>query len=95
MAKYLGYKRIYTETGAAQNSRAVAAACAKESMDLVVYIGEKDFQRVNLNATVTELFFNSNSKIVRVTDGNATLLPAMAAALRAWSGGSRIFVRRG
>ena len=86
LAKYLGYKRIYTETGAAQNSRAVAAACAKENMDLVVFIGEKDYQRVNLNATVTELFFNSNSKIIRVTDGNATLLPAMAAALRAWSG---------
>ena len=32
LAKYLGYKRIYTETGAAQNSRAVAAACAKENI---------------------------------------------------------------
>ena len=74
LAKYLGYRRIYTETGAAQNSRAVAACCAKEQLDLTVFIGEKDFQRVNLNATVTELFFNSNSKIVRVTDGNATLL---------------------
>ena len=83
LAKYLGYKRIYTETGAAQNSRAVAAACAKENMECTVFIGEKDFQRVNLNATVTSLF---GAKIIRVTDGNATLLPAMAAALRAWSG---------
>ena len=83
LAKYLGYKRIYTETGAAQNSRAVAAACAKESIECIVFIGEKDFQRVNLNATVTSLF---GAKIIRVTDGNATLLPAMAAALRAWSG---------
>ena len=46
LAKYLGYKRIYTETGAAQNSRAVAAACAKENMECIVFIGEKDFQRV-------------------------------------------------
>jgi len=83
LAKYLGYKRIYTETGAAQNSRAVAAACAKEGLECIVYIGEKDFKRVNLNATVTSLF---GAKIIRVTDGNATLLPAMAAALRAWSG---------
>ena len=83
LAKYLGYKRIYTETGAAQNSRGVAAGCAKENMECIVFIGEKDFQRVNLNATVTSLF---GAKIIRVTDGNATLLPAMAAALRAWSG---------
>ncbi|SVC58854.1 uncharacterized protein METZ01_LOCUS311708, partial [marine metagenome] len=40
LAKYLGYKKIYTETGAAQNSRAVAAAAAKEDLDLTVFIGE-------------------------------------------------------
>ena len=81
LAKYLGYKKCITETGASMNARAVAAACARLSMECEVHIGAVDAKKVSLNKDITELY---GAKIVVVHDSTATLLPAMASALRAW-----------
>lgn len=81
LAKYLGFKRIKTETGASMNARAVASACALLDMECDVYIGALDAQKVSLNKDITELY---GANIIEVHDSSKTLLPAMAAALRGW-----------
>tara|TARA_B100002052_G_C15872029_1_gene595182 strand:+ start:872 stop:2116 length:1245 start_codon:yes stop_codon:yes gene_type:complete len=77
----LKVKKIITETGASMNARAVAAACAKLNLECEVHIGAVDEKKVNLNRNITELY---GAKIVVVHDSTATLLPAMASALRSW-----------
>ena len=74
----LKVKKIITETGASMNARAVAAACAKLNLECEVHIGAVDEKRLT-DRNITELY---GAKIVVVHDSTATLLPAMASALR-------------
>jgi len=82
MAKHiLKVKKIITETGASMNARAVASACSLLGLECEVHIGAVDAEKVSLNKDITELY---GAKIVVVHDSTATLLPAMASALRSW-----------
>jgi len=49
IAKRMGKKRIIAETGAGQHGVATATACALLGLDCVVYMGEVDMARQELN----------------------------------------------
>ena len=78
LAKRLGKKRIIAETGAGQHGVATATACALFDMECIIYMGEVDTQRQQLNVFRMELL---GAKVVAVTDGLRTLKEAVDAAL--------------
>lgn len=78
LAKRLGKKRIIAETGAGQHGVATATACALFDMECIIYMGEEDVRRQQLNAFRMELL---GAKVVSVTDGTRTLKDAVDAAL--------------
>lgn len=78
LAKRLGKKRIIAETGAGQHGVATATACALFDMECIVYMGEEDVRRQQLNAFRMELL---GAKVVSVKDGTRTLKDAVDAAL--------------
>lgn len=78
LAKRLGKKRIIAETGAGQHGVATATACALFDMECIVYMGEEDVRRQQLNAFRMELL---GAKVVAVKDGTRTLKDAVDAAL--------------
>src|SRR5579863_10202476 len=49
LARRMGKKRIIAETGAGQHGVATATVCALFGLDCVVYMGEEDMQRQQLN----------------------------------------------
>ncbi|KAL8130143.1 hypothetical protein V2J09_019298 [Rumex salicifolius] len=53
LAKRLGKKKIYAATGAGQHG--VAAACAKHSLECVVFMGSSDMDRQSSNVQLIEL----------------------------------------
>ncbi len=81
LAKYLGFKKVLTETGAFQNGRAVASACAALGLDLDIYVGANDAKKLAINKDISALH---GANIIEVHDSTKSLLPAMAAALRAF-----------
>lgn len=78
LAKRLGKKRIIAETGAGQHGVATATACALFGMECIVYMGEEDVRRQQLNAFRMELL---GAKVISVKDGTRTLKDAVDAAL--------------
>jgi tryptophan synthase beta chain len=78
LAKRLGKKRIIAETGAGQHGVATATACALFDMECIIYMGEVDTQRQQLNVFRMELL---GAEVVAVTDGLMTLKEAVDAAL--------------
>ncbi|MEK6396840.1 MAG: pyridoxal-phosphate dependent enzyme, partial [Terriglobus sp.] len=49
LAKRMGKKRIIAETGAGQHGVATATVCALLGLDCVIYMGEEDMRRQELN----------------------------------------------
>ncbi len=78
LAKKMGKKRIIAETGAGQHGVATATVCALFDMECVIYMGEVDTKRQELNVFRMELL---GAKVIPVTRGNATLKDAVDAAL--------------
>lgn len=78
LAKKMGKKRIIAETGAGQHGVATATVCALFGMECVIYMGEVDTKRQELNVFRMELL---GAKVVPVTRGTATLKDAVDAAL--------------
>lgn len=78
LAKRMNKKRIVAETGAGQHGVATATVCALLGLDCVIYMGEKDTQRQELNVFRMEML---GAKVVPVTTGTATLKDAVDAAL--------------
>ena len=78
LAKRLGKKRIIAETGAGQHGVATAAACALFEMECIVYMGEEDTRRQELNVFRMELL---GAKVVSVKTGTRTLKDAVDEAL--------------
>lgn len=78
LAKKMGRKRIIAETGAGQHGVATATVCALFGMECVIYMGEVDTKRQELNVFRMELL---GAKVVPVTRGTATLKDAVDAAL--------------
>lgn len=78
LAKRMGAKRIIAETGAGQHGVATATACAMFGIDCVIYMGEEDTKRQELNVFRMEML---GAKVIPVTRGTRTLKDAVDAAL--------------
>jgi len=81
LAKYMGKKRIITETGAGQHGVAVATVSALFGMKCVVYMGEVDIKRQSENVRRMKLL---GAEIRPVLYGSATLKEAVSEAIRDW-----------
>ncbi|MBI3505915.1 MAG: tryptophan synthase subunit beta [Proteobacteria bacterium] len=83
LAKRMGKTRIIAETGAGQHGVATAAACAALGLECVVYMGEVDMKRQELNVFRMRLM---GAEVVPVASGSRTLKDAVNEALRDWAG---------
>jgi len=81
LARRLGKTRIIAETGAGQHGVAVATVCALMGMPCVVYMGETDIARQQLNVRKMEML---GTEVRPVTSGNKTLNDATNEAIRDW-----------
>lgn len=81
LARRMGKRRIFAETGAGQHGVATATVAARYGMDCTVYMGSEDVARQKQNVYRMNLL---GAKVVPVTSGSATLKDAMNEALRAW-----------
>jgi len=81
IAKRMGKKRIIAETGAGQHGVATATACALLGLGCVVYMGEVDMVRQELNVFRMRLL---GAEVVPVSTGSRTLKDAINEALRDW-----------
>ena len=81
IAKRMGKQRIIAETGAGQHGVATATACALLGLDCVVYMGEVDMARQELNVFRMRLL---GARSCRVASGSRTLKDAINEAIRDW-----------
>jgi tryptophan synthase beta chain len=81
IAKRMGKERIIAETGAGQHGVATATACALFGLQCVVYMGEVDMARQELNVFRMRLL---GAEVVPVTSGSRTLKDAINEAIRDW-----------
>ncbi len=78
LAQKLGKKRIIAETGAGQHGVATATACALFDMDCVIYMGEEDTKRQELNVFRMKLL---GAQVIPVRRGTKTLKEAVDVAI--------------
>jgi tryptophan synthase beta chain len=81
LARRMGKKRIIAETGAGQHGVATATVCALLGMECVVYMGEEDMRRQELNVYRMRLL---GAEVRGVVAGSATLKDAINEAMRDW-----------
>jgi len=81
LAKKMGKTRIIAETGAGQHGVATATACALLGLQCVVYMGEVDMARQELNVFRMRLL---GAEVVPVGSGSRTLKDAINEAIRDW-----------
>ncbi len=81
LARRMKKKRIIAETGAGQHGVATATVCAMFGLECVVYMGEEDVKRQELNVFRMKLL---NAKVVPVSSGTKTLKDATNEAMRDW-----------
>jgi tryptophan synthase beta chain len=81
LARRMGKQRIIAETGAGQHGVATATVCALLGMECVVYMGEEDMRRQELNVYRMRLL---GAKVRGVSGGSATLKDAINEAMRDW-----------
>jgi tryptophan synthase beta chain len=81
LAKRMGKQRIIAETGAGQHGVATATVCALLGLDCVVYMGEEDMRRQELNVYRMRLL---GAEVRGVNSGSATLKDAINEAMRDW-----------
>jgi tryptophan synthase beta chain len=81
LARRMGKQKLIAETGAGQHGVATATAAALFGMECIVYMGEIDTKRQELNVFRMELL---GATVVPVTSGSRTLKDAVNEALRAW-----------
>ena len=79
IAKRMKKERIIAETGAGQHGVATATACALLGMQCVIYMGEVDMARQELNVFRMRLL---GAEVVPVSSGSRTLKDAINEALR-------------
>ncbi len=78
LAKRMGKKRIIAETGAGQHGVATATVCALLGLECIVYMGEEDCKRQELNVFRME---SLGAEVVRVKEGGRCLKEAVDQAL--------------
>src|SRR5690606_1647519 len=81
LAKRMGKRRIIAETGAGQHGVATTTVCARLGLDCVVYMGEEDMRRQQLNVFRMRLM---GARVGPVTAGTRTLKDATSEAIRDW-----------
>ncbi len=81
LARRMGKRRLIAETGAGQHGVATATAAALFGMECVVYMGEVDTERQELNVFRMELL---GTEVRPVRTGSRTLKDAVNEALRDW-----------
>jgi len=81
IAKRMKKNRIIAETGAGQHGVATATACALLGLQCVIYMGEVDMARQELNVFRMRLL---GAEVVPVSSGSRTLKDAINEALRDW-----------
>jgi tryptophan synthase beta chain len=81
LARRMGKHRLIAETGAGQHGVATATAAALFGMQCVVYMGDLDMERQELNVFRMELL---GAEVRRVEGGSRTLKDAVNEALRDW-----------
>ena len=81
LARRMGKHRIIAETGAGQHGVATATVCALFGMECVVYMGEEDMRRQELNVYRMRLL---GAEVRGVRSGSATLKDAINEAMRDW-----------
>ncbi|GAJ40201.1 tryptophan synthase subunit beta [Saccharococcus caldoxylosilyticus] len=81
LAKRMGKKKIIAETGAGQHGVAAATVAAHFGMDCIVFMGEEDIKRQELNVFRMKLL---GAEVVPVYSGNRTLKDATNEAIRYW-----------
>lgn len=81
LARRSGKKRIIAETGAGQHGVATATVAAKLGLKCVVYMGEVDMRRQNLNVHRMKML---GAEVIPVSSGSRTLKDATSEAIRDW-----------
>ena len=81
LARRMGKKRIIAETGAGQHGVATATVCALLGMECVVYMGDVDMERQELNVLRMRLL---GAEVRGVSSGSKTLKDAISEAMRDW-----------
>ena len=81
LARRMGKRRIIAETGAGQHGVATATVCARFGLECVVYMGEEDMRRQELNVFRMRLL---GAQVVPVSSGSKTLKDATTEAIRDW-----------
>src|SRR5216683_577171 len=81
LARRMGKQRIIAETGAGQHGVATATVCALFGMECVIYMGEEDMRRQELNVYRMRLL---GAEVRGVSSGSRTLKDAINEAMRDW-----------
>jgi tryptophan synthase beta chain len=81
LARRMSKKRIIAETGAGQHGVATATVCALFGLECVIYMGEEDMRRQELNVYRMRLL---GAEVRGVSGGSATLKDAINEAMRDW-----------
>jgi tryptophan synthase beta chain len=81
LARRMGKRRVIAETGAGQHGVATATVCALFGMECVVYMGEEDMRRQELNVYRMRLL---GAEVRGVASGSRTLKDAITEAMRDW-----------
>lgn len=81
LARRMGKKRIIAETGAGQHGVATATVAALFSLECIVFMGEKDIRRQQLNVFRMNLM---GAEVRPVLSGSMTLKDATNEAIRDW-----------
>ena len=81
LARRMGKTRIIAETGAGQHGVATATVCARFGLQCIVYMGEEDMRRQELNVFRMRLM---GARVIPVTSGTRTLKDATTEAIRDW-----------
>src|ERR1700723_1921862 len=81
LARRMGKHRVIAETGAGQHGVATASVCALFGSEGVIYMGEEDMRRQELNVYRMRLL---GAEVRGVSGGSATLKDAINEAMRDW-----------
>jgi len=81
LARRMDKKRIIAETGAGQHGVATATVCALLGLECVIYMGDVDMARQELNVLRMRLL---GAEVRGVSSGSKTLKDAISEAMRDW-----------
>ncbi|HYM15704.1 MAG TPA: tryptophan synthase subunit beta [Dehalococcoidia bacterium] len=81
LARRMGKRKVFAETGAGQHGVATATICAMLGMECTVFMGAEDVRRQSLNVFRMKLL---GATVEVVESGSRTLKDAMNEAIRGW-----------